>query len=292
MAIEAKYCPFNFQKRCRLSFCPAGQIREGCHCIAPFRNISGMPVTLMAKVTTNSEQLNPLKRGQLRKLYSALTDALESMAQNTTAEVATTLRQENVTTQTYLSIVVVQSDPGFDTKLAMRPFLDYLDTDNVLELTVGDLNFTAALTTQAKIWVNKSISGMTSFGACCLEQKPNELVQIYVNKGAMKLIGYDTGSYVYQPMSRLLFCYQVHLDPTEYVTMNTGIVKVKVTDPMISISDYYPVIPSGIRVCIDTYVAMAPKESSKSTGTHAVPFVVGLLFVSVLASGPFLCTGQ
>ena len=227
-------------------------------------------------MTTNSEQPNALTRGQLRKLHASLTGALETITQNTTAEVATTLVQENVTTQTYLCIVVVKSDPGFDTKLAMRPFLDYLNTDKALELTVGELGFTTALTTNAKIWVNRNqTTKVDSFEACCLEQKPNELVQIYVNKNAMKLIGYDSGSWVYQPMSRLLFCYQVQLEPTEYIMTNTSVVMVNVTDPMMSISDYYPVTPSGIRVCIDTYVEKAKKTGSKSSGACSVPVVVG-----------------
>ena len=289
----AFYCILKFQKRCRLSFCPAGQFREECHCIVPLRNVSGVPVVVMAKMKMNSEQPNALTRGQLRKLHASLTGALETITQNTTAEVATTLVQENVTTQTYLCIVVVKSDPGFDTKLSMRPFLDYLDTDKALELTVGELSFTTALTTNAKIWVNRNqTTKVDSFEACCLEQEPNELVQIYVNKNTMKLIGYDSGSRVYQPMSRLLFCYQVHLEPTEYITTNTSIVMVNVTDPMMSISDYYPVTPSGIRVCIDTYVEKAKKTGSKSSGACSVPVVVGLLFMSVIVSGALACTGQ
>ena len=157
-------------------YCAAGDIQTECRCIQPFRNLTGMPVVLMAKVTSREDGPDNLTNGQLRKLQNGLTEALETTAVNTNAEIATTLRQENVTGLTYLCIVIARSDPGLDTKLAMRPFLRYLDTDDVLKLKVGKFDFAAALTTRARLWTEQD-SRSGSFKACCLEQKPNSLVQ-------------------------------------------------------------------------------------------------------------------
>ena len=120
----------------------------------------------MAKVTPRSEESNALTSGQLQKLHAALEEALETTAVNTTVQIATTLKQENATSLTYLCIAIAKSNPGLDTKRSMRPFLKYLDTDEVLELKVGKLGFKAALTTQAKIWIVRDTNS-DSFKACC-----------------------------------------------------------------------------------------------------------------------------
>ena len=245
-----------------------------------------MPIFIIVKVKSNTEESDSFTMDLLQKLHASLTGALETIAQTTTTEVATTLMQVNATTQTYVCIVVALADPGHDTKQAMRPLLDYLDTDNVMALKVGNLGFTASLTTQAKIWVEQDDNGLRSFKACCLEQEPSDLVQLYVNKGAMGNINYDTGYPAYQRMSRLLYCHQVQLDQTEFTIMNTGIVMVNITEPMISISDYYPVSPSEIRVCVDTYVKQARDIGAKVTGTYCMMIYV-VLVLSILESGTF-----
>ena len=246
---------------CRPLYCAAGDIQAGCRCIQPFRNLTGMPVVLMAKVTAREVGPDSLTSGQLRILQTALKGALETTAVNTNAEIATTLRQENVTGLTYLCIVIARSDPGLDTKLAMRPFLHYLDTDDVLKLKVGKFDFAAALTTKARLWTDQdSTSG--SFKACCLDQKPNSLVQVYASKETIN--SGNMGFGIYQSMSRLLYCRQLELDQTEHFMMNSAIVKINVTEPMIAISDYYPVSPSRIRVCADMYAQKALGNGKKS----------------------------
>ena len=93
-----------FQKLCRPLFCQSGEIQAACDCIQPFQNLTGMPVVLMVKVTTQQHGSDSLTSGQLRKLHTALKIALETTAVNTTVEIATTLKEENVTRQTYLCI--------------------------------------------------------------------------------------------------------------------------------------------------------------------------------------------
>ena len=275
---------FLFQKVCRPLYCPAGEIQATCGCIQPFHNLTGMPVVLMAKVTSRQEGSDsPLTSGQLRKLHTSLKGALETTAANATVEIATTLKQENVTSLTYLCIIIVQSDPGVDTKLAMKPFLKYLDTDNVMKLAVGKLAFAASLTTKARLWTE--IDGNSgSFKACCLGQTPNSLVQVFANKDT--IISGNIGHGIYQPMSRLLYCKQLELDQSEQFMTNTGIVNVNVTEPMIAISDYYPVSQSRVRVCVDMYVPKALGKGKKSLGAlcaSSVELIISSLLSAIVA---------
>ena len=142
-----------FQKKCRTQYCSSSEFGAGCRCVEPFRQLAGIPVVFMFKVTPRQEKDNSasLTSGQLRKLHTALKRAFEATAPNTTAEIATTLQLENATYLTYLSVVVAYSNPGMDTKIAMKPFLRYLDTDDILEFSLGRLNISAALTTNASL---------------------------------------------------------------------------------------------------------------------------------------------
>ena len=243
-----------------------------------------MPVVLMARVTSRQEGSDSLASGQLRKLHTALKGALETIAANATVEIATTLKQENVTSLTYLSIMIVESDPGVDTKLAMKPFLKYLETDDVMKLAVGKLDFAAALTTKARLWIDQSSTPFRNFKACCLEQKPNSLVQVFANKDTIKSGTIMNG--IYQSMSRLLYCKQLELDQSEQFITNTGIVNVNVTEPMIAISDYYPVSQSRVRVCADMYVQKALGKGKKSAGllfTSSIELILSSLLSPIVA---------
>ena len=268
-----------FQNLCRPLYCSSGEIQAGCHCIQPFRQLSGMPVVLMAKVTSRQDGPDSLTSGQLRKLHTALEKALEAIAVNTTLKIATTLQLENATSLTYLCIAIAYSDQGTDTKLAMRPFLRYLDTDEVLGLNVGKPHLSAILTTNARIWTEADgIWG--TFKACCLDQRPNQLVQVYVNKDVVNSdnIGYG----IYQPMSRLLYCKQVELNQTEHSITYSGILIINATEPMIAISDYHPVSASRVRVCADMYIPKTHEMGKGSTGALCT-CSVEVMFISIMS---------
>ena len=238
-----------FQNLCRPLYCSSGEIQAGCHCIQPFRQLSGMPVAIMVKVTTHQDVPVSLTSWQLIKLHSALEKALEAIAVHTSAKIASTLQQENATTLTYLCIAIAYSDLGTDTKLAMSPFLKYLDTGEVLRLRVDKLNLSAVLTTNARLWIEHN---QGFFKACCLDQQTNRLVPVYANMDVVN--SGRIGEGIYQPMSRLLYCKQVELNQTEHCITESSIVNINVTEPMIAVSDYHPVSASRVRVCADMYV--------------------------------------
>ena len=242
-------------------------------------------MALLMKVTSRQERPSSasLTTGQLRKLHTALKRALEAIAVNTTAEIATTLQQENATSLTYLSMVIAYSDSGMDTKLAMKPFLRYLDTDEVLELGIGKLDFLATLTTNARLWAEPvKGSNVYNIKACCLDQKPNRLVQVYTNTDVTKAGGIKMG--IYQPMSRLLYCKQLELGPSEQFIDDSGIVKINVTEPIFAISDYYPVSQSRVRVCTDMYVPKGKERKSVATFCTSSVELILLSLMSVVVT--------
>ena len=261
-------------------YCSSGEIQAGCHCIQPFRQLSGMPVAIMVKVTTHQDVPNSLTSVQLRKIHTALEKALEATAANTTAKIATTLQQENATSLTYLCIVIVYSDLGTDTKLAMRPFLKYLDIDEVLRLRVDKLHLSATLTTNARVWIEHN---QGFFKACCLDQQPNRLVTVYANMDVVN--SGQIGEGIYQPMSRLLYCKQVELNQTEHCITDSGIININVTEPMIAVSDYRPVSASCVRVCADMYVSKVKGKGNGSMGAicgcSVKVMVISLMSVAV-----------
>ena len=238
-----------------------------------------MPVAIMVKVTSRQNGPDSLTSGQLRKLHTALENVLEAIAVNTTATIATTLQQENTTSLTYLCIAIAYSDLGTDTKLAMRPFLEYLDKDKFVELSDGKLELSASLTTNARLWTEWEVNWGT-FRACCLDQRPNQLVQVYADKDVVS--SSQIGRGVYQPMSRLLYCKQVELDETEHYITDSGIVNINVTKPMIAISDYRPVSASRIRVCADVYVPKTPENGKGSMGVFCA-CLVEVMILSLLS---------
>ena len=53
---------FFFQNPCRPSYCPAREIRAGCRCIQPLRNLTGMPVVLRQVSGVNRKLRLPSSR--------------------------------------------------------------------------------------------------------------------------------------------------------------------------------------------------------------------------------------
>ena len=130
-------------------------------------------------MTAKSDRVEQLTGAQLRKLNTALKTGLETTAIHTTVEIDSTFRQENTSRLTYLCVVEAQSHPGHDTKTTMKPFLQYLDTDEALDINIGKLDFSASLTTKAMLWTElDSEQNVFFFKTCCLDQDSNTLHRV------------------------------------------------------------------------------------------------------------------
>ena len=268
---------FSFQKLCRFSYCPAGEFRTGCECFQPFQNFSGLPVLLKMTITTGMDQTDLLTDTQLRKLRTALTKTIESTAEHSTAEIITMFQQENTSNQYYLCEVIVRSDPGHDTKLTMKPLLKYLDTGDKLDVNVGKFVLSAALTSKVVFWTEKKkTTNEWKPKAHDMEVPTSKFKQIYDNDAIEVHSEIRLG--VNQVLSRLLYCTQLQLNDTEYFE-RSGLIIVNVTVPRFSVSDYYKISSTEVRVCADEYLR-ASKGSGKSCGVPIIKMSHGLVILS------------
>ena len=237
---------------------------------------------LKVKVTANSYTTEQLSGAQIRKLNKGLKNSLEATAMNTTAEVYTTFQQGNTSCLTYLSVVIVESDPKLDIKSTMNPFMRYLDTGEKLDLSVGKLNFSAVLTTKAIIWT-EFVNPDFVFKTCCLDQDLNDLDPVYTNKDvtAMRVERY-------QAFSRLLYCNRVELNATEYtMSPDKVMVTINVTEPAVTISDYHSVSPTQIHICADAYIQKSKDKKTTNGSFRMGPYarLLGLSLISTVFLG-------
>ena len=238
-----------------------------------------MPVLLKVKITTRMDQTDLLTEAQLRKLHTALKKTIETTSEHSTSEILTTIQQENAKGQSYLCVVIVRSNPGHDTKLTMKPLLDYLDTGDELEVNVGKLIFSATLTSKVASWTeyNRTTLAWTT-KAQDMEMPSSTFVQIYDNDAIRSISPVRRG--VYQVLSRLLYCTQLQLNDTEYFE-RSGLIIVNVTVPTFSISDYYKIPPSQVqvRVCADDYLR-ASRGTGKPSGVPLMKMCPSLVISS------------
>ena len=207
-----------------------------------------------------------MNAGQLRKLHTALVGAIKAIAEHSSAEVLATFREENVTGQNYLSILILRSDPGHDTKTTMLPLMKFIDTGNRVEVNIRKLGlFSAHLTSSVALWTEVDpTSRQWKFVAQDMKMTHNSFQQIYDTPLTVEM-----WRGIYQTLSRLLYCTQVQLNGTEY-SEKSGLVVVNVTRSTFSISDYYKIPPAQtqVRICADEYL-QAYKETGKTSGTQA-----------------------
>ena len=238
--------------------------------------MSGLPVLLKVNLAASLGKSNLLTNTQLRMMHKALTKILQTIAEHTTAEIATTFQQENMTDQSYLCIVIVRSDPGHDTKLTMKPFMNYLDTEETLQINAGKFVFSTTLTSKVLLWTElDEMTKVWTFKAQNIEKTSNEFVNVYANDAIMRS---EIKLGRYQVLSALLYCKQLQLNEAEYY-QKPGLITVNVTISTFSIFDFYKISPSQVRVCVEDYLRKSKGNENKTSG-KAVSKVSYGLFIS------------
>ena len=119
-----------FQQTCRRSYCPAGEFLIGCRCIQPLQ-VYGMPVLLTIKVIPISGHVTTPAKKETQMYQSTLNETLHTIS---------------------LSIVLIRSQPGQDTKKTMKPFLDSLADDKKLEMHFKQMTYLVKLTSRIRLW--------------------------------------------------------------------------------------------------------------------------------------------
>ena len=241
--------------------------------------MSGMPVLLAVNVTARLDQTKPLTDMSLRKLHNALTKSLQAVAEHTTAEIATTFQPDNATSGHYLCIVIVRPDTGHGTKIVMKPFTKYLDTDEALTVQVDKYVFTVDLTSKVVLWTGKDEATRARvFHARDMVQSTKEFVRVYVSDVIMES---DIGRGIYQSLSKLLYCIQLQLNETEYFD-RSDLVIVNVTAPTFPIFDYFKTSSSQVRVCADAYLRKS--NGNEETSSMSYRLVIACFAIVIVVN--------
>ena len=271
-----------FQKMCRTKYCPFGDFRVVCECFPALQNYSGMPILMKVKLTSKLNTNVTLNERQLKQLQTALTQKVEVEAKHSSAEVILTYRQENIRVPSYLSILIMRTDPGHDTKTTLASLMKYLDTDEELEVRARQVPFSAVLTTRIALWSEEvHATNKLTFQVRDMKSPSITFANIYTNDKTRLEIRRGQ----YQVLSRLLYCTQVQLNNAEYFE-RSGLIIVNVTSQQFAISDYYKIPPTReqVRVCADEYlkVSNGTRKASEASVLDR-PSYLGILIAVIVA---------
>ena len=265
-----------FQMLCRPLLCPVGEIRFGCHCSQPIKNLSGMPVYLKLMVIPKSDNILLATGPKIRKFQTALKKVLQKTVNNITAEIAAIFRQEKTVSPYYFCIAAVRTDIGYDTKETLKTFLPFLDTPRFLAFSSVRTTFYMHFLTRVFVWSDyNSQRGIFETRAEDLDDVEHNLTFVYSNEYFMEL---DTRHI--QFFSPLMYCKQLQLDKHEFVQEHEGKITITTTTKMKHIWNFYRILPSQVRICVDQYLDQS--GVSVTTLEFISRAMIALCFVSTL----------
>ena len=220
-----------------------------------------MPVLLYLKVVPKPGHVARMTKVDIRRYNTALIKTLQNAADEITADVVATFKQETEAEENFLSIAIVRSKPDHDTKKAVKPFLDYLDNSRELEMQSGKMTYSVKFTSRVRLWseTDTTTSPYTTVERLddldlgvqdppLVYSKPKEIRRIYLQ--------------VYQVLSPLIFCPQIQLNGDEF-TEKDGLLIVNITKPKISLPYYYRINITDARVCANQYLRQPKNIGAK-----------------------------
>ena len=274
-ALAQYYIRVLFQGDCRSLFCPPGEFLGVCQCVNLIANITGMRVFLRLKVEPQASQTLPSTEAKRRKMRVALRKILTTTSKGNDVDIYATFTNTNSTRPYYFVIATITSTPGNDIREVTKPFLEYLDDSNFMEIKFDKTNLKARLTNRVDFWYDE----MYLFKAKEIKGK-SELTPIYMKTSLQERTFYTRmlTQGEYQILTPLLFCLQVQLDGNEFQEKD-GIIQVNTTEALISVYDFIRMDDTHVRVCVEDYL-QAPTRVSSGTGQNLQ--TVALLCFSVI----------
>ena len=215
---------------------------------------------LRLKVEAQAGQPLPSVEAKRRKMRTALRKVLTTTSKGNDVEIVATFSNTDSDRSFYFVIATVTSTPGNDIKEATKPFLDYLDDSNSMEISFDKTKLMVRLTNRVQFWSLKN-EGTYLFKAKEINGN-SELTPMYLNENLLKSTAFKLLLRIdrYQILSPLLFCSQVQLDGNEFHE-NNGIIQLNTTSLKTSVYDHIQIDDTHVRVCVDDYL-QAPKVSS------------------------------
>ena len=248
-----------FQHICRRVYCPAGDFMVECHCIQPFKMVFRMPVLLTIKLVPRAGFLETITTRQITKYQNTLKKTLHTISENISVELIGLLECKADKEEYYLSLTVVRSVSGHDTKETIKPFLNYLDNKRrKIEMVVNQTTYSVRLTSRFRLWI-WSNSTFSSYNQMDLDSTIQSHRLLLANPG---MITKAYSQRKFQVLSPLLYCTQIQLNNTEFEEKGDRLTTLR-TSRKITLSYYHRTSPSTVQVCVDEYL----KKSDKNTGT-------------------------
>ena len=159
--MHVAFC-ISFQDACRSLFCPPGEFFGVCQCVKLMNNITGMRVFLRLKVEPQAGQTLPSSEAKRRKMRIALRKVLTTTSKGNDVDIYATFTSTNSDKPFYFVIATVTSTPGNDIKEATKPFLDYLDDANSMELSVDKTKLMVRLTDRVRFCTVQDEMGLNA----------------------------------------------------------------------------------------------------------------------------------
>ena len=234
-----------------------------------------MPVMIPLEATPKLGDAFSLDSQRLTSFLTALTKALQSIADHTMAEMGALFDHES---KYFLAIAIVRTNPGHHTKTTIKPYMAYLDEPKYFEIKSSKMAFTVRLVSKVNLWMEwNDTAGETIMKAEQLNKLTDKLTLIYFNsyifyRGGVTEFGH------FQSLSNLLYCSQVQLNDTEFIEKD-GILTINTPKASFTVSDYYRVTPTQVRVCADQYLQKQRTSGSPPTCSSQHVF---LLFFTTL----------
>ena len=243
-----------------------------------------MPVLLTIKLIPKAHRLGTFSANQIPKYRNTLKNVLQEISMNISVDLIGLLECKANASEYYLSLVVVRSLPGFDTKEMIKPFLDYLDNKQQnIQMVVKQRTYIVQLTSRIRLWAWKE-SDYTD-----LRDIDYRVLRDIDSPGLIYNVLFESNDFrrafeqVYQLLSPLLYCRQVQLNDTEYKE-HDGHVTILTFSREITLSYYHRMTPTTVHVCMDHYIeknnsSARPRVIQSDFYTYFVLIIMYLYFL-------------
>ena len=243
------------QHFCRRVYCPAGDFMANCHCVQPFKQVFGMPVLLTIKLIPASGRLHTLTTDQIAKSHMTLKKLLHTISENISIDFIGLLKCKADAGDYYLSLVVVRSLPGYDTKEMIHPFLEYLDDEErKIGMVIKRTTYSVRITSRIRLWTWKTLANEIHYFRD-LESTVKSYTVLFDNNDLHKVYGQK-----FQILTPLLYCMQVRLNDTEFKELD-GRLSTLHTPKKIILSYYRRISNTTVQVCADQYMEKRVKNN-------------------------------
>ena len=226
-----------------------------CHCVQPLKQMFGMPVLLTIKLIPATGRLQNITTGQIAKSHMTLKKLLHIISENISIDFIGLLECKADTGDYYLSLVVVRSHPGYDTKEMIHPFLEYLDNEKrKIGMVIKRATYSVRITSRNRLWTWKNLTNKIHYFRD-LDSTVKSYTVLFDNNDLHKAFDQK-----FQILTPLLYCMQVRLNDTEFKE-HDGRLSTLNTPKKIILSYYRLISNTTVQVCVDQYMEKRVKNN-------------------------------